>query len=122
MRYPITAAQLGTGDMVEIKFTADKTFVPALEASMKQGPWTFFGRGEITENRELVQLEGEEHGPAFRVGKISVGAVHDVRVAEHLSLGLGGLLALNFVPDELAASYGGEHPTGAMAFLRFKLD
>ena len=37
MKYPITAAQLGTGDMVEIKFTADKTFVPALEASMKSG-------------------------------------------------------------------------------------
>ena len=35
LKYPITAAQLGTGDMVEIKFTADKTFVPALEASMK---------------------------------------------------------------------------------------
>ena len=37
LRYPISAAQLGTGDMVEIKFTADKTFVPALEASMKSG-------------------------------------------------------------------------------------
>ena len=35
LKYPITAAQLGTSDMVEIKFTADKTFVPALEASMK---------------------------------------------------------------------------------------
>ena len=36
-KFPITAAQLGTGDMVEIRFTADKTFVPALEASMKSG-------------------------------------------------------------------------------------
>ena len=35
LKYPITAAQLGMADMVEIKFTADKTFVPALEASMK---------------------------------------------------------------------------------------
>lgn len=35
LKYPIAAAQLGTGDMVEIRFTADKTFVPALEASMK---------------------------------------------------------------------------------------
>jgi hypothetical protein len=34
-KFPISAAQLGTGDMVEIKFTADKTFVPALDASMK---------------------------------------------------------------------------------------
>lgn len=35
LKFPITAAQLGTGDMVEIKFTADRTFVPALEASAK---------------------------------------------------------------------------------------
>jgi hypothetical protein len=37
LKYPITAAQLGTAEMVEIKFTADRTFVPALEASMKSG-------------------------------------------------------------------------------------
>jgi hypothetical protein len=37
LKFPITAAQLGAGDMVEMKFTADKTFVPALEASMKSG-------------------------------------------------------------------------------------
>jgi hypothetical protein len=37
LKYPIPAAQLGTADMVEVKFTADKTFVPALEASMKSG-------------------------------------------------------------------------------------
>ena len=37
LKFPVTAAQLGTGDMVEIKFTVDKTFVPALEASMKSG-------------------------------------------------------------------------------------
>ena len=35
LKYPIAAAQLGTGDMVEMKFTADKTFVPALEPAMK---------------------------------------------------------------------------------------
>jgi hypothetical protein len=37
LKYPVTAAQLGTSDMVEIKFTADKTFVPALDASTKSG-------------------------------------------------------------------------------------
>lgn len=37
LKFPVTAAQLGTGDMVEMRFTADKTFVPALEASMKSG-------------------------------------------------------------------------------------
>ena len=36
-KLPITAAQLGTGDMIELRFTADKTFVPALEPAMKSG-------------------------------------------------------------------------------------
>jgi hypothetical protein len=35
LKFPVSAAQLGGGDMVEMKFTADKTFVPALDASMK---------------------------------------------------------------------------------------
>ena len=92
----------------------------ALEASLKHRGWTLFGRGEMTENRELI--DEIDHGPAFRVGKISAGAVRDFRAAEHLSLGLGGLLAVNFVPGELAPLYGGGNPTGAMGFLRLKLD
>lgn len=35
LKFPVTAAQLGAADMVEMKFVADKTSVPALEASMK---------------------------------------------------------------------------------------
>ena len=91
----------------------------ALEASLKHRGWTLFGRGEMTENRELI--DGLDHGPAFRVGKISAGAVRDFRVAEHLWLGLGGLLAVNFIPDGLAPLYGGGNPTGAIGFLRLKL-
>jgi len=90
----------------------------AAEASMKHDAWTVFGRGEMVENRELIQGQDE---PAYRVGKVSFGAVRDFRVANHLSLGAGGLLSINFVPDELAPLYGGHNPTGAMGFVRFKL-
>jgi hypothetical protein len=90
----------------------------ALEASVKHGGWTAFGRGEVAENRELTQTE---HGPAYRVGKLSVGAVRDFRVAEHLAIGVGGLVAVNFVPDALAVDYGGHRPVGAMGFVRLKL-
>jgi len=100
------------------KTLSDDAFVA--EASLKNGPWTVFSRGEITENREL--LRDFEHGPAYRVGKLSVGVVRDFRIAKHLSLGAGGLFSLNFVPDGLAALYGGHNPTGAMAFVRLKLD
>lgn len=96
----------------------DDAFVA--EASLKHRNWTVFGRGEITENREL--LKGEEHGRAHRVGKVSLGAVRDFRVADHLSVGAGGLLAVNFVPDGLAPLYGGSNPLGAMGFVRLKLE
>jgi hypothetical protein len=92
------------------------------EASLEQGGWTMFGRGEITENRELVESDGDDHGPSYRVGKVSAGAVRDFSLAGHLTLGVGGLVSLNFVPDDLAPQYGGHHPMGAMGFVRIKLD
>jgi len=90
------------------------------EASLKYQDWTAFGRAEMTENREL--LDPEEHGPAFRVGKVSLGAVRDFKLADHLKIGAGGLMAVNFVPDGLAPLYGSHNPIGAMGFLRLKLD
>jgi hypothetical protein len=92
----------------------------AAEASVRHAGWTVFGRGEMTETRELLGLH--EHGPAYRVGKVSLGAVSDVSLADHLSLGAGGLVAVNFVPRALAPLYGGGNPLGAMAFVRVKLD
>ena len=91
----------------------------ALEASLKHAGWTGFGRAEVTENRELTDVED---GPAYRVGKVSFGAVRDFKIAEHFSLGAGGLFSVNFVPDALAPLYGGHNPTGAMGFVRLKLD
>ena len=90
------------------------------EASLKHGPWTIFGRGEITENRELLEADG--HGPAFTVGKLSLGAVRDFAVADNLALGAGGLVAVNFVPNGLEPLYGSSNPIGAMAFVRLKVD
>jgi hypothetical protein len=97
----------------------DDAFVA--EASLKRAQWTVFSRGEITENRELVEGD-DEHGPAFRVGKVSLGAVRDFSVARHVKLGVGGLFSLNFVPHALAPLYGGSNPTGAMAFVRLKVE
>jgi hypothetical protein len=91
----------------------------AAEASIKHAGWTLFGRGEMTENRELTDIED---GPAFRVGKVSLGAVRDFQIADHLALGAGGLFSVNFVPGALAPLYGGRNSTGAMAFVRLKLN
>ena len=96
----------------------DEAYV--VEASVKHGGWTAFGRGEITENREL--LDQAEHGPAFTVGKVSLGAVRDFTVTDHLALGIGGLFAVNFVPDGLEPLYGSKNPIGAMGFVRLKVE
>ena len=81
--------------------------------------WTVFGRAERTENNELTTVGGH-HGPTYTVAKISVGAIHDWPVAEHIRLGVGGLYAFNFVPGALEPAYGGD-PNGAMAFVRLKI-
>jgi len=39
-----------------------------------------------------------------------------------LALGVGALLAVNFVPDGLEDEYGGNNPIGAMGFLRLKIE
>lgn len=91
----------------------------AAEASVKHSQWTLFGRAEETKNRELIQ--GAD-GPAYHVGKVSLGAVRDYRLAKHLELGAGGLFSVNFVPDALAPLYGAHDPTGAMGFVRVKLN
>jgi hypothetical protein len=90
----------------------------AFESAAGLGLWTWFGRAEYAENDELA---GGHHGPAFAVGKVSLGAIRDVRIAPHLRFGIGGLYAFDFVPGALRASYGG-NPEGAMACIRLKVD
>jgi hypothetical protein len=91
-----------------------------LESAVARGPWALFGRAERTENDELGAMGGH-HGPAFRVGKVSLGVLHDIRVAPHLRLAAGGLWAFNFLPSALEPSYAGDRD-GAMVFLRVTID
>jgi hypothetical protein len=92
-----------------------------LESAVKPNEaWTVFGRAERTENNELSSVGGH-HGPTYDVGKVSVGAVHDWRLAENVKVGVGGLYAFNFVPRGLEGAYGGD-PNGAMAFVRLKIE
>jgi hypothetical protein len=90
------------------------------EASLKHDSWTVFGRGEMTDNREL--MAGVENGPAYRVGKVSLGTVRDFRLADHLSIGVGGLFAVNVVPGPLRPLYGANDPIGLMGFAKIKLN
>ncbi|MBS0375900.1 MAG: hypothetical protein JSR73_15075 [Proteobacteria bacterium] len=94
-----------------------------LESALHPDPrWTVFARAERVANNELLTTPGESHGPAYTVGKVSLGAVRDFPITEHVALGLGALYALNRLPAPLAASYGGTTPAGAMVFVRLKVE
>jgi hypothetical protein len=97
----------------------DRLDAVALEAALGLGAWTLFGRAERIETNELLRVGGH-HGPVFRVGKASAGAVHDFRLGPNARLGVGGLYSVNFVPGALDVSYAGD-PSGLMAFIRLKI-
>lgn len=94
-----------------------------LESAVKPAEaWTLFARAERVDNDELLPAPlGAGPAPTFTVGKVSLGAIHDWPVGEHLLVGLGGLYALDFLSGGLKAAYGSRDPHGAMAFLRLKL-
>jgi hypothetical protein len=74
--------------------------------------WTLFARAERIGSDELVP------GPRVRsAGEVSLGAIHDWRLAEHLKFGLGGLYTLDFTPSSATDGYGGG-AHGAMGFVR----
>lgn len=82
---------------------------------------TLFGRFERVEKDELFR-EGEAlHGQGFRVGKLSLGAVHNFARLGHASFGIGGLVSRYAVPAALGGIYG-SNPTSYMVFLRARLE
>lgn len=85
-----------------------------VEASYSTGPWTAFTRAEWTEQDELAAGH-----TLYDVGKVSVGALYEVPVNDHVALGIGGLVSAYSIPDGLKASY--DSPTSGMAFLRLTL-
>jgi hypothetical protein len=79
-----------------------------------------FARAERIETDELEPALGH-HGPTRTASKVSLGAVRDFALTEHVALGVGGLYAVNLVPAALEPSYDGD-PSGAMAFVRLKIE
>jgi hypothetical protein len=77
--------------------------------------WSLFARVEALRSDDLSP------SGTYTVGNASVGAVRDVAVGRHWALGLGAVYSLNAVPGGLKASYGGQYPEGAAAFVRLKL-
>jgi hypothetical protein len=92
-----------------------------LEAAAKPNPaWTVFAKAEQANNAELMATD-DHHGGAYKVAKLSVGAIHDWRVSEHVKLGLGGLYTQSSVPSALKSDYG-QRPNGTTIWLRLKVE
>jgi plastocyanin len=81
---------------------------------------TFFGRAEYVGKDELFESPSPLAEDVINVGKLSVGYIYDIPIAEHLKLGLGGLGSVYALPDRLDPFYG-ENPASAMLFARIKL-
>jgi hypothetical protein len=93
----------------------------SVESALRFGSgWTVFARAERVEANEL-DLGLGHHGPAREVAKASIGAIRDVPLSDHVSVGIGALYSVNFLPGALAPAYDGD-PPGAMAFVRFKVE
>lgn len=84
-----------------------------LEATYKAGPsWTFYSRGELAENSELVPALGKKP-----VAEITAGGHHEWRLSANTKLGLGALTTRDFLPSSLRPLYG-RSPHGEMVYLR----
>jgi hypothetical protein len=104
------AATLAFGRKVLTGGTDENGFLAEVEYK-PTASWTLFARGESIDSGELFVA------PRVRTaGQLSLGAIHDWPMAEHVKLGLGGLYAFDFVPSGVP-SYGGD-PHGAMVFAR----
>jgi hypothetical protein len=96
-------------------------------ALVLKNTWTFFMRAERVQEDELFDVHTDDESstahskkPIFTVNKLSVGAIYDFRVTDHLKVGIGGLVSKYTIPSGLLPPYGRD-PTSFMAFVRLKL-
>jgi hypothetical protein len=89
-------------------------------ALLFQKTYTVFARAERVEENELFHdVPGFDHR-VFTVNKLSVGAIYDFPVHEQMKFGLGGLVSIYGLPNEIKTFYGHD-PISYMLFARIKV-
>ena len=97
-----------------------------LDAYLLESAFTFdtrhtvFGRVERADEHELFEHDSPLSDRTFTVGKLSLGYVYDIPIAEHVKLGFGALGSLYDLPGAIQPAYGGS-PTSYMLFMRLKI-
>jgi hypothetical protein len=103
------------------KTAHDSTDAYLLESAvMLSGIHTFFGRVELSDKDELFPAGDPLASETFRVGKLTVGYIHDFPIARHFKIGVGGLVSRYSLPGALEPSYG--NPTSYMLLARLKIN
>lgn len=81
---------------------------------------TLFLRAERVDEDELFEAPSPLAGNAYTVGKISLGYIYDLPMADRTKLGIGGLVSRYDYPGSLDRAYGAS-PTSFMIFVRLKV-
>ena len=89
------------------------------EAALTLGSDEIYTRAERVEENELFE-GGALAGRIFPVGKLSLGYQHELPVARHLFLAVGGLASAYAYPDALTPAYGRRGIKSAMLYTRLR--
>jgi hypothetical protein len=89
-------------------------------ALLFQKSYTVFARAERVEENELFHDVPGFDKRVFTVNKFSVGGIYDFPVHEQVKFGIGGLVSIYGLPNEIKAFYGND-PISFMLFARIKV-
>jgi len=85
-----------------------------------QKTYTLFLRAERVDENELFHDVPGFEGRIFTVHKVSVGGIYDVPLHQNVKFGVGGLVSVYGIPDEIKPFYGHD-PISYMVFGRLKV-
>ena len=92
------------------------------ETAVRIGPDdTLFARAEREQEHELFADGTPLNGMVVAVDKLSLGYQHELPLARHVRLALGGLGSAFAYPDRLKPAYGGAGIKSFMVYLRLSL-
>jgi hypothetical protein len=92
-----------------------------LESSLRlANAHALFGRVEQVGSDDMIRENDSFSRQMFKVNKLTVGYVYDLRPSRHMGMDVGALMSRHYVPGNMTAIYG-DNPVSYMMFVRFRL-
>jgi hypothetical protein len=99
----------------------ESTYGYLLESSVRvSNAHAFFGRVEQVGSDDILRENASITGQMFKMNKLSLGYVYDMRATRHLGLDVGAMVSRHYVPSAMAPTYGND-PVSYMMFVRLKI-